>query len=172
MPEILKKRWIYVLFFSLLLLILLTTFIHYSIGSVIVNGQSMENSIHDGDKFITSQLAYKWSTPHYNDIVILDASTIPGHELYIKRVIGLPGDVLIIHNNQLYRNNQLIDEPYIKERMDNTDLYITVPKNHLFVMGDNRNHSTDSRIFSAIDMDNDVKAVVLFRIKPFRQDYN
>lgn len=172
MQIIREKRWLYILFFSMLLLISLTLFIHYSIGSVIVNGKSMENSIHDGDKFITSQLAYKWNAPHYNDIVILDASTIPGHELYIKRIIGLPGDVLVIRNNQLYRNKERIEEPYIKERMIDTHLSITVPENHLFVMGDNRNHSTDSRVFSAIDMRKDVKAVVLFRIKPFRQDYD
>lgn len=167
-----KAKWIYALFFIILLLISMTIFIHYSIGSVIVNGKSMENSIHDGDKFITSQLAYKWHTPHYKDIVILDASTIPGHELYIKRVIGLPGDLLVIRNNQLYRNNQLIDEPYIKEQMVATHLSIRVPENHLFVMGDNRNHSTDSRVFNTIDLRKDVKAIVLFRIKPFRQDYD
>ncbi|MBM7699136.1 signal peptidase I [Kurthia huakuii] len=160
----------YMLFFSLVLLIFFAASVHYSIGSVIVNGKSMENSIHDGDQFITSQLAYKWQEPRYNDIVILDAAIIPGHELYIKRVIGLPGDTLDIRNNQLYRNNRFIDEPYIKEQMTETSLHITVPKNHLYVMGDNRNHSTDSRIFNAIDMTKDVKAVVLFRIKPFFQD--
>lgn len=145
--------------------------IYYGIGVVLVQGTSMENTIHDGDKFITNQFAYSLRDPNYNDIVILDAANVPGHELYIKRVVGLPGDELEVRDNELYRNGKKINEPYIKEKMYEEDFKTVIPEGHVYVMGDNCNHSSDSRVFDAIDYTEDVKATVLFRIQPFDQHY-
>lgn len=150
----------------------ITSFLVYQgIGTIVVSGASMENSIHDGDKFITNEFAYTFGSPDYNDIVILDAPNVPGDDLYIKRIIGLPGDTIEIVNNDLYRNGEKIEEPYIKEKMHQLDFQTTVPDGHVFVMGDNRNHSSDSRTFDAVDYRKDVKATVLFRFKPFNQQY-
>lgn len=172
MLNTIKQYRIFVMFLTLLVCCgLMLTTLYYGIGSVVVRGISMEDSIHDGDKFITNEFAYKLRAPQYNDIVILDAETIPGHELYIKRVVGLPGDELMIRNNELYRNGEKITEPYIKEKMNERDFTTIVPPNHIYVMGDNRNHSSDSRVFDAIDYEEEVKATVLFRLKPFNQHY-
>lgn len=166
-----RHRIIAVILVILLLGLLCIMTIYHGIGTVLVQGASMENTIHDGDKFITNEFAYTLRDPQYNDIVILDAATVPGHELYIKRVVGLPGDELAVRNNELYRNGEKIDEPYIKEKMHEQDFQTTVPAGHVYVMGDNRNHSSDSRVFDAVDYTKDVKATVLFRIRPFNQQY-
>ncbi len=131
---------------------------------VVVKGESMENTIQDGDKFLVNRLAYKWKKPAYNDIVILDVDKIKGHELYIKRVVGLPGDVIEIRGRDFYRNGQHVKEPYVKELMRPDHFKIVVPKKHVFVMGDNRNHSIDSRIFHSINYETEVKSVIVYSL--------
>ena len=73
-------------------------------------------------------------------------------ELLIKRVIGLPGDVVEIHNNQVYVNNAPLDEPYLATITTGYYGPVIVPPLHIFVMGDNRNYSNDSRNFGAVPL--------------------
>ncbi|HZG80558.1 MAG TPA: signal peptidase I, partial [Brevibacillus sp.] len=81
--------------------------------------------------------------------------------MYIKRVIGKPGDVLEFKDNQVYRNGVPLEEPYIKEKMEYmSDKVVTVPENHVFVMGDNRNDSTDSRELGAIPMNHIIGTMI------------
>jgi len=74
---------------------------------------------------------------------------------WIKRVIGLPGDTIEIKSDKLYKNGKLLDEPYINEPMENnSDLKVVVPARHIFVMGDNRNNSEDSRVIGCVPYEN------------------
>jgi signal peptidase I len=76
------------------------------------------------------------------------------HDVWVKRVIGLPGDTIMIKNNQVYRNGQRLKEDYIKEAMiDTPDAHFVIPENQIFVMGDNRNNSRDSREIGSIPID-------------------
>ncbi len=115
---------------------------------VIVNARvpsaSMENTIMTNDRLIANRLAYVFSEPEKGDIVVFEAPDEPD-KLFIKRVIGVPGDLVQIHDGLLYINNELQDEPYIKEDMVGSFGPYTVPEDNYFMLGDNRNNSLDAR---------------------------
>jgi signal peptidase I len=74
--------------------------------------------------------------------------------VWIKRVIGKPGDTLEFKNHKVYRNGQALDEPYVKEQMIfESDKQWVVPEGHIWVMGDNRNNSSDSRVIGFVPLD-------------------
>ena len=104
------------------------------------------------------------SQPKRNDIIIVDYDDGLDDTLIIKRVIAVGGDHLDIKNNEVYINGKKIKENYIKENMNTEDLSIDIPKGKVFVMGDNRNHSLDSRKLGYFDFDNDVIGKVFFKI--------
>lgn len=117
---------------------------------VIINARvptgSMKNTIMEDDKLVGLRLAYLFSEPKRGDIIIfkfpLDES-----QNFIKRVIGVPGDVVQIMNGSVYVNGELLEEDYLLEPMISTSensVYI-VPEDCFFVLGDNRNDSQDSR---------------------------
>lgn len=137
---------------------------------IIVNAEvptsSMVSTINVNDKVIGFRLSYMFSTPKRGDIIMFEA---PDKEdtLYIKRVIGIPGDVIRISNNELYINGELQDEPYVKNgwSLNTGDVEYTVPANQYFVMGDNRDNSSDSRVWGTIKKD-DIIAKAIFRYYP------
>lgn len=140
---------------TLVLLLLVIITLCYTIQIVKVNGSSMQPTISDNDKLFLDRLAYKFSKVKYMDIVVVDVPSENDRKL-IKRVIGVEGDHIVIKNNDLYINNNLISEKYIKEPMTSGDVDVTVPKDCIFVMGDNRNNSDDSRdpVVGVIKKDN------------------
>lgn len=126
---------------------------------VIVNAEipseSMENTLEPGDRVIASRLSYLSSDPKRGDIVIFkypvdDALGIT--KLYIKRIIGLPGETVEIKNAEIYVDGSEIplDETYIKEEWirRNDGLTFHVPEGYYFMLGDNRNNSADSRCWA------------------------
>lgn len=138
----------------------------------VVIGDSMLPNLKDGEYIINYRLAYLFDKPQYGDVVIVEKNQKFGHTHLIKRVVGLPGDKVEIRENVLYINGQKFEEPYILEEMrNNTDMEFILKENEIFVMGDNRNNSLDSRVIGPIDYKEDVRGKVVFRILPFNQSF-
>lgn len=115
-----------------------------------VTGHSMDPTFHDGEIVLVNRRFYQMKDVSYGDVVI--AETDRGgnvKEQIIKRVIGKPGDRLEYRDGAMYRNGREISEPYIKEEMKGDSWKTEVGKGELFLMGDNRNNSADSRTFGA-----------------------
>ncbi len=117
-----------------------------------VEGYSMEPTLYGHQRLIIEKVSYRFHGPQRGDIVVI---RVPGfNELLIKRVIGLPGDTLEVKNGIVYINGEPLDEPYINGPARGNYPAITVPEGYIFVMGDNRNNSNDSRSFGPVAIDN------------------
>lgn len=131
-----------------------------------IKGVSMEPTFYNGNYILTSKVTYKIRKPILGDVVVFHSPRNPDIE-YIKRVIGLPGDTVLIQDQEVYVNGDKLDEPYISAKTTILSLgfaqegvSFTVPEDHLFVMGDNRPRSSDSREFGPIEMSSIVGQVV------------
>ena len=111
-----------------------------------IEGSSMEPTLHEGQYLIVNRLSYFLAEPERGDIIVLHFPNDRSRD-FIKRIVGLPGDTVSINNGEVRVNNQLIDEPYIKDPSPNNQTW-TVTEDHFFVMGDNRRNSSDSRSWS------------------------
>ncbi|MBE9068998.1 signal peptidase I [Leptolyngbya cf. ectocarpi LEGE 11479] len=125
-----------------------------------IPSNSMDPTLHIGDRLLIEKISYRFHPPHHGDIVVfepppqLQAVGYRPEQAFIKRVMGLPGDILTVHQGQLYRNDQPLNEPYILASPAYEMTPVTVPNNSLFVMGDNRNDSNDSHIWGFLPVDN------------------
>lgn len=142
----------------------------------VVRGESMEPTLYDGNYLILNKLAYKSHEPQRGDIIVCD-SNYNGGELIIKRIIGLPGDTVTINECKVYVNGEELSEPYISpDGMDDGTAYEQfeevweVPEESLFVMGDHRAASLDSRFpeIGFVPYD-DIVGKVLVRLYPFNE---
>ena len=113
-----------------------------------VSGPSMQNTLHNGDNLIVDKLSYRFHDPERFDIVVFPVVRDGKEEYYIKRVIGLPGETVQIIDGYVYINGEKLDENYGAEVMNDAGRAaepITLGDDEYFVLGDNRNDSTDSR---------------------------
>lgn len=116
-----------------------------------VYGQSMEPNLHTDQRLIVEKVSYRLRGPRRGDIVVV---RVPGHEIpLIKRVIGLPGEIVEVREGCVWVNGQPLDEAYLADIQQRDSGPHTVPASHLFVMGDNRNASNDSRFFGPVAFD-------------------
>lgn len=154
-------EWIKALIIAVLLALLIR---YFFFTPIIVDGLSMEPTLHDHNRMIVNKLSYKVGEPEHFDIVVFQATE---DKDYIKRVIGLPGDHVAYKDDVLYVNGEPVDEPYLESAKAEVDGLLTydftleevtngltvVPEGELFVLGDNRRYSKDSRIIGTIPME-------------------
>lgn len=137
--------WILYIGFAALFIWLI---IHFVGQRTVVSGSSMNNTLADGDNLIVDKLSYRFSDPEQFDIIVFQPYE-DSKELYIKRIIGLPGEtVRIDEDGSIYIDGELLEENYGKEVIQNPGIAseeITLGENEYFVLGDNRNNSKDSR---------------------------
>ena len=135
-------------FLPYFIIILVVVFIKLFVVSPIrVNGASMNPTLNDKDIMLLDEISYRFSDIQRFDIVVVKEED----EYLIKRVIGLPGEVVEYKNDKLY-----IDGKYVKEdfkHKETFDFSTTLGKDEYFIMGDNRTNSTDSRVFGPISRD-------------------
>lgn len=124
-----------------------------------VYGQSMEPNLHTDQRLVVEKLSYNrylrqylgFHGPQRGDVIVIRLHT-QGDELLIKRVIGLPGDLVEIHDGLVFVNGQALDEPYLVSDTDGFYGPTTIPPLSIFVLGDNRGFSNDSRSFGTVPL--------------------
>lgn len=153
------KRFLLELLETVGLAIILYFGIDAVIARVRVENISMEPTLVPGEFLMVNKLAYKFGQPKYGDIVVFHYDPT---EDFIKRVIGLPGDLVEVKEGVVYVNNRAFTEPYIAEPPDYSGNW-TVPAESLFVLGDNRRNSSDSHVWGFVAMKEVIgKAIVIY----------
>jgi len=133
--------WVAVIVCAIVISFLINTFV---IVNATVPTSSMENTIMAGDRVIGSRLYYLRHEPERGDIIVFDYPDDP-NILYIKRVIGVPGDHIEINGGKVYINGEVYEEPYLNVTTEGEWGPYDVPADSYFMLGDNRNDSADSR---------------------------
>ena len=121
------------------------------VAPFVVEGHSMTPTLHNGQWVFVDRLAYQHRSPQRADLVVFRAPD-DATQQYLKRIIGLPGDTVELRDRQLYINGVLVNEPYLHDVCQHRcpDSLWQVEPDAYFVMGDNRDHSRDSRAFGTI----------------------
>lgn len=162
--------------FSWVKTILLAAILAGAVNSfLIVNAEvptgSMENTIMAGDRILALRTSYWLGEPERGDITVFRYPDDPtGNTLYVKRIIGLPGDTVQVEDGEVFVNGETLEEDYIAEITDGDFGPYTVPEGCYFMMGDNRNHSVDSRFWENkfVEKDEILGKVVLRYYKGFK----
>ncbi len=159
-PDIAARRrralldWVIVIAVALLVAFLVRTFV---LAHFVVDGTSMSTTLHDGDRVFVNKLSYRLHDPGRGDVVVLHEIRGTTDRDLIKRVIALPGETIEMRNCEVTIDGKKLDEPYLDPQVVTPgncggDLAPTVvPDDHVFVMGDNRGGSLDSRNLGPID---------------------
>jgi signal peptidase I len=134
---------------AILLAVLINVFLAQS---TIVWGQSMEPNLHQDQRLIMEKVGYRWHGPRRGDIVVLPDPT-GGPIPLIKRVVGLPGERVTIAAGRVYIDGIPIDESYLTQETQGGGRSWLVPPLHVFVLGDNRGNSKDSRYFGPVPIE-------------------
>jgi signal peptidase I len=150
-------------------------FVHsYVFARVDVDGPSMQSTLHNKDVLFIEKISTEMKKIKRGDIVVFDSKDANDSN-YIKRVIGIENDEIEITGGKVYLNNQELKEPYLDSQTITQPLTsqtkFTVPQGCVFVLGDNRTNSTDSRILGPINL-NDVKGHAVVRVFPFNKITN
>lgn len=157
-----ERRWLRLvgeLFQTVLIAGLLFLIVNLLTARIRVEGISMEPSLHEGQFVIVSKLAYSWNPPERGDIIVFRFPLNPDRR-FIKRVIGLPGEVVKVQSGQVYINGSLLQEPYINGAPKYSGEWV-MGENQVFVLGDNRNNSQDSQNWGALAFDEIIGRAVL-----------
>ena len=120
---------------------------HFGVGKVFVDGDSMEPALHDGDSVWVDKLSYRMGAPERYDIVVFRYRYRDGR-YFMKRIVGLPGETVQIMDGSVYVDGEPLGETYGTEPIEKAKRagkLVVLGTDEYFVLGDNRNHSTDSR---------------------------
>ena len=137
---------------TLLLSVALFFGINALTARVVVEGFSMRPTLENDSYILVNKMSYRSNLPERGDIIVFHFPIDPDQD-FIKRVIGLPGDNVDIHDGQVIVNNQLLSEAYIAAAPQYAGSW-NVPEDHVFVLGDNRNNSSDSHAWGAVPLEN------------------
>lgn len=136
---------------TLLLTFFIFWLVHSLVGRYRIDGSSMNPTLQDGEYLIINNVTYILDDPEQGDIVVFRH---PRNDLnLIKRIIGVPGDVVKIENGTVWINDTALDEPYIADSPSYSGEWV-VPEGNYFVLGDNRNNSSDSHSWGFLPSDN------------------
>lgn len=126
-----------------------------------VEGISMEPSLHEGQFVVVNRIAYRWNEADRGDIIVFRFPLNPSRR-FIKRVIGLPGNTVTIRGGDVYIDGQILDEPYLAATPRYDGEWVIGP-DELFVLGDNRNNSSDSQNWGPLPIEEIIgKAVLVY----------
>jgi signal peptidase I len=159
-----RKLWLWFLDFAETIVIALAIFVimyRFLFQPHEVKGNSMYDNYHDGEYLLTDKISYRFHLPQRDEVVIFKAPKNEDYD-YIKRIIGLPGDQIKIESGRVYVNNQLLDEsgylgPSVMTQpgyFSREGINITVTDDNYYVLGDNRNNSSDSRDWGLVPKTN------------------
>ena len=129
-----------------------------------ISGSSMEPTLHNGERVVIDKITSSFSDLSSGDMVIFASPVDPTRNL-VKRVIGVEGDRIVLSGDRVYRNGDPLDETYALRGLYHEDDEFTVPAGHIFVLGDNRPQSKDSRHFGTVDSKS-VRGRVVLRLWP------
>jgi signal peptidase I len=136
-----RRSWIKELIETAVLTVAIFLIVRVALQNFKVEGDSMYPTLHNGEYILVNKIDYMLHSPHRGDIIVFKD--------FIKRVIGLPGEKVAIHDQAVFINGKKLDEPYIQTlyRPTYTAASVTVPSGDYFVLGDNRNNSQDSHLW-------------------------
>ncbi len=162
-------EWVKTILISLVIALVITTFVK----PTIVKNHSMRHTLEENDFLMINRILYRQGKPDRGDIIVFESPllTATGQEkLLIKRIVGLPGDEILIQEGQVIINGELQMEAYLEDGYTMGQVELVVPEGQLFVMGDNRNNSLDSRdqALGLVDMD-DIVGKAFLRLYPFNR---
>lgn len=142
------REMVEVIVTALVLAFLIKTFV---VGNFWIPSESMVPTIEVNDKVIVTNFSYWFEGPKRGDVIVF-RYPLDTKKDYIKRCIGLPGETVELRDSKLYVNGQLVEEPYLPEGLVFEDYGpIEVPEGQYFMCGDNRNHSSDSRVWGFVE---------------------
>jgi signal peptidase I len=135
------KDWVV----SIVIAVVLAFFIRYFIVELyLVDGPSMRPTLQSQERLVVNKFIYRFRSPERGEVLVFRYPKDPSRD-FIKRVIAVPGDTIEIKDGRVFVNQQLMNESYILSKTRGDYPQTTVPADHIFVMGDNRNNSEDSR---------------------------
>lgn len=157
-----------VIIYVVLILVCIFWVPEHVLQRTVVNGQSMENTLHTGESLLVEKVSYHFKNPKRYDIVVFYPEGREVNKYYVKRVYGLPGETIQIKDNQIYINGSVVEDKYAKNKIDDAGIAeepVTLAEDEYFVLGDNREVSLDSRDLGPIEKEN-IAGHVILRIWP------
>lgn len=147
---------------TIALTILIFLAVHFTVQNYQISGPSMQNTLQSGQFVLVNKLAYLFHQPERGDVIVFHEPDLPSRDL-IKRIIGLPGDKIVLDGSNVWVNGQELDEPYITQKYNPGAQTQVVPSDQYFVLGDNRPVSEDSRYFGFVPKDYIIgKAILVY----------
>lgn len=135
---------------AVLLAVVLFLVLQVALQNTIVDGPSMEPNFQDRQWLLVNKLAYRIGAPRHGDVIVFDAPDGSGRE-FIKRVIAVPGETVRVRQGIVQIDGRDLEEPWLPQRDDSAFGPYLVPEGQLFVLGDNRPNSNDSRAWGGLD---------------------
>ncbi|HOK35403.1 MAG TPA: signal peptidase I [Candidatus Pacearchaeota archaeon] len=124
-----------------------------------VSGASMEPNFESGEYLLIDEISYRFREPQRGEVIVFKYPKDPS-TLFIKRIIGLPGETIEINDGKViiynleFPEGKVLEEPYLKDTTTEGSVKVSLAKNEYFVLGDNRNHSSDSRSWGPVPREN------------------